>query len=223
MGNVIDVVFFILTGLRIRRARRGEFILIIVRAIGLTSCFVYRCRGTGTCSAGTTSVSSWSDRRSGARVRHTRWRRLRGVGGTREWWWDGRSDPRRRRPASCFEVSPFCSPQTALSRSPGRRDPRTTVDLGTLGHQCVNHFALGWTLLTPSAWICIPHEARRRRRGGSHSARARAMFSTSGPHLDLTLIPMVTVRARVTLSGFDTQGTTAPNEAPCRSRQEATW
>ena len=31
-----------------------------------------------------------------------------------------------------------------------------------------------------------------------------------------------TVRARVTLSGFDTQGTTAPNEAPCRSRQEAT-
>ena len=120
-------------------------------------------------------------------------------------------------------VITVCSPQTALSRSPGRRDPRTTVDLGTLGHQCVNHFALGWTLLTPSAWICIPHEARRRRRGGSHSARARAMFSTSGPHLDLTLIPMVTVRARVTLSGFDTQGTTAPNEAPCRSRQEATW
>lgn len=32
-----------------------------------------------------------------------------------------------------------------------------------------------------------------------------------------------TVRARVTLSGFDTQGTTAPNEVPCRSRQEATW
>ena len=32
-----------------------------------------------------------------------------------------------------------------------------------------------------------------------------------------------TARARVTLSGFDTQGTTAPNEAPCRSRQEATW
>ena len=71
----------------------GEFILIIVRAIGLTSCFVYRCRGTGTCSAGTTSVSSWSDRRSSARVRHTRWRRLRGVGGTREWW------DRQKRPA----------------------------------------------------------------------------------------------------------------------------
>ena len=32
-----------------------------------------------------------------------------------------------------------------------------------------------------------------------------------------------TARARVTLSGFDTQGTTAPNDAPCRSRQEATW
>ena len=103
MGNVTDVVFFILTGLRIRRARRGEFILIIVRAIGVTSCFVYRCRGTGTCSAGTTSVSSWSDRRSSARVRHTRWRRLRGVGGTREWR-GGRRDPRRRRPASCIQV-----------------------------------------------------------------------------------------------------------------------
>ena len=88
-------------------------------------------------------------------------------------------------------------------------------------HQCVNHFALGWTLLTPSAWICIPHEARRRRRG-SQSARARPVFSATGPHSDLDQILSSTVRARVTLSGFDTQGTTAPNEAPCRSRQEAT-
>ena len=135
-----------------------------------------------------------------------------------------RSDPRRRRPASCEQsFMDVCSPQTALSRSPGRRDPRTTVDfLRMLEHQCVNHFALGWTLLTPSIGICIPHEARRRRRGGSLSARARAVFSTTGPHLDLGF-EQITARARVTLSGFDTQGTTAPNEAPCRSRQEATW
>ena len=69
------------------------FILILVWAIVVTSCFVYRCRGIGMSSAGTTCVSSWSDRRSSARVRHTRWRRLRGVGGTREWWWDGQKRP----------------------------------------------------------------------------------------------------------------------------------
>ena len=132
-----------------------------------------------------------------------------------------RSDPRRRRPASCGGSLLFAPRRRRYLAAPGDVLHAPLLIL-SIEHQCVNHFALGWTLLTPSIGICIQHEARRRRRGGSHSARARAMFSTSGPHLDLTLIPMVTVRARVTLSGFDTQGTTAPNEAPCRSRQEAT-
>ena len=135
-----------------------------------------------------------------------------------------RSDPRRRRLASCYDCNYCLLPADGVISQPRATCSTHHCSLcSTVEHQCVNHFALGWTLLTPSIGICIPHEARRHSDGGSHSARARPVFSATGPRLDLDQILSSTVRARVTLSGFDTQGTTAPNDAPCRSRQEATW
>ena len=61
-------------------------------------------------------------------MKHIRRRRLRGVGGTREWW-DGQKRPAPSTPGFVLRLFFLwiSSPQTALSRSPGRRAPRTTV------------------------------------------------------------------------------------------------
>ena len=134
-----------------------------------------------------------------------------------------RSDPRRRRPASCGGSLLFAPRRRRYLAAPGDVLHAPLLNLDLDEHQCVNHFALGWTLLTPSAWISIPHEARRPAMA-DRTRLERVPCSVPQVHTwTCTHILSSTVRARVTLSGFDTQGTTAPNEAPCRSRQEATW